>query len=255
MKTRTKKGYPGGKNSDGVYHRIINQIPPHLTFMSLYFGHCGITTNKLPAVSTIGLDIDPAVIAWWKSDAAPRIPGLKVKRGDALEFLRNYKWRGGEFVYLDPPYLKETRSSKDKIYTFEFWTPEQHAQLLDLIVTLPCMVAISGYWSAMYRDKLQIAENWREIHYKVGTQGGGVRTEYLWMNYEMPLMLHDFRYLGEGFRQREKINRQKRNLRGKLTKMPNLNRYAMLSVIMDLWPLSSDIYNTPRVKRREDIKK
>jgi len=224
-----KQSYPGGKGADGVYHQIINQIPPHSTFMELFFGGGSITKKKKPAARTIGMDINRGVIQAAKANI--KMPGLRLMVGDASEFLINYKWRGGEFVYLDPPYLLDTRRSKSAIYEDEFSNFEQHAALLDLIKTLPCMVAISGYWSILYNTKLK---DWRSIHFLTGTHGGTVATEWLWMNYPEPMQLHDYKYLGIDYRDREKINRQKKTMRAKLLRMPTVKRYAILSVIADL---------------------
>ena len=35
-------------------------------------------------------------------------------------------------------------------------------------------------------------------------------TEYLWCNYPAPMALHDYRYLGKDFRERERIKRMTR---------------------------------------------
>ena len=49
------------------------------------------------------------------------------------------------------------------------------------------------------------------------------------MNYDEPQALHDYRYLGENFREREKITRQKRRWIARLKRMDKLQRYALLS--------------------------
>ena len=229
--------YPGGKAADGVYHKIINQIPPHQVFIEPFWGSGAITLHKLPAVATIGIDIDGDVVKSWmdpharNGDASDRVPGLIVKKGDAISFLKSYNWQGSEFVYADPPYLREVRACKSKLYKHEFWAREQHTQLLNLLKSLPCMVAISGYWSSLYASKLQ---GWRSIHYQAGTRGGTSVTEYLWMNYPEPTALHDYRYLGENFREREKITRQKRRWNARLLRMNRLQRLSLLASIAEL---------------------
>jgi hypothetical protein len=54
------------------------------------------------------------------------------------------------------------------------------------------------------------------------------------MNYPEPVELHDYRYLGENFREREKITRQKRRWRARLLRMSPTQRYALLSSIAEL---------------------
>jgi hypothetical protein len=38
---------------------------------------------------------------------------------------------------------------------------------------------------------------------------GGPRTEWLWFNFPEPIALHDYRYLGTGFRERIKRKKQR----------------------------------------------
>jgi DNA adenine methylase len=53
------------------------------------------------------------------------------------------------------------------------------------------------------------------------------------MNYPEPKALHDYRYLGEDFRQREKITRQQKRWRAKLGKMNRLQGFALLPTIAE----------------------
>lgn len=230
--------YPGGKASDGIYHRIINQIPPHETYIEAFLGGGAILRHKKPAACTIGIDSDAAVIQQWRTagnaifgDAFDAVPGAIYKKGDAISFLKSYKWRGGEFVYCDPPYLMSTRRSKRKLYKHELATEEEHEQLLSVLLTLPCMVAISGYWSSLYEARLQ---GWRSISFQAGTRAGTAATEWLWMNYPEPVALHDYRYLGENFREREKITRQRKRWQARLLRMSSLQRYSLLASIAEM---------------------
>ncbi len=224
--------YPGGKNSDGVYHAIINQLPPHNTYVEPFLGSGAILRLKKPApVASIAIDADAAAVKRWKPNPY-KIPNLRVLQTDALDWLEceGPRLEALTLVYLDPPYLLETRFSKGRIYKYEL-TDDDHRRLLSIITKLHCMVAISGYWSVMYDDALH---DWRAITYQAGTRGG-VRTEYLWTNYPEPLALHDYRYLGKNFRERELLTRKKKRLRAKLRKMKPLERYALLDAIQELW--------------------
>lgn len=227
-------GYPGGKASDGVYQKIINQIPPHEIYIEPYLGGGAILLHKRLAARSIGIDLDASVIKKWTEDGS-EIKGDAFEviyiNDDAISFLENYKWRGGEFVYCDPPYLMTTRRSKRPIYGCEFATEEQHEKLLRVLLSLSCMVAISGYWSSLYEKILQ---GWRSISFLTGTRGGTVAKEWLWMNYPEPTRLHDYRYLGENFREREKYNRQRKRWRERLLRMSALQRYALLASIAEL---------------------
>ena len=221
--------YPGGKAGAGVYQQIINQIPPHRVYISPFLGHDAVLLHKRPAIVSIGIDSDTAVVLWWqKSKLIP--PGGIVDKGDGISFLEVYDFKGDEFVYLDPPYLFETRSSKGRIYSHEFGDIGQHTKLLTLLLSLPCPVAISGYWSSLYAEMLA---TWRSIHYQTRTRGGATVQEYLWMNYPEPLELHDYRYLGDNFRQRERLKRIRTRWLARLDRMDSLERYALLSSIAE----------------------
>ena len=225
--------YPGGKSGSGVYQWIINQIPPHETYVEGFLGGGSILRLKRPAVASIAMDADAAVVARFAGHgAAWGIPNLTVLHGDALAWLSENKSRLGPetFVYLDPPYLMETRSSKREIYAYEM-SDDDHRRLLDIIRDLRCRVAISGYWSGMYNEALA---DWRPSTFQTMTRGGTPATEYLWMNYPQPVALHDYRYLGVDFRERERIKRKKTRWVERLKTMPDAERYAVLAAIDEL---------------------
>jgi DNA adenine methylase len=221
--------YPGGKSGAGVYQTIINQIPPHKVYIEAFAGSAAIARFKAPAEETILIDKDSIAI-----DALILIDksaDWHLIRGDSLEYLKNRRWQGNEFVYCDPPYLLETRSTKSAIYRHEFGTEKQHRSLLSILKTIPAKVMISGYRSALYDD---ICRKWRVITYRSVTRGGTVATEYLWMNYPEPAILHDYRYLGKNFREREKIKRRQLRWKKRLVMMRPLERAAMLSAMVDV---------------------
>lgn len=112
----------------------------------------------------------------------------------------------------------------------------QHAALLDLLHTLPCRVMLSGYWSALYAERLK---DWHSVTFQVMTRGGRVVTEWLWCNFPEPVALHDYRYLGENFRERERIKRKRQRWTQRLDTMPLLERRALLTAIGEACDLPS----------------
>lgn len=213
--------YPGGKEAAGVYQKIINLMPPHSLYVEPFLGGGAILRRKKPALRSIGLDRDPWTIAAWKPT-----PHVDVQTGDALAFLRSFEFPPDALVYCDPPYLLETRRS-GTLYRCEM-TTEQHKQLLTLITRLRCHVMVSGYWSALYAQALQ---SWQSIRFEVMTRGGTIATEWLWYNFQPPSSLHDYRYLGQNFRERERIKRKTQRWKARLLKMPTLERQALLTAL------------------------
>lgn len=219
--------YPGGKNGSGVYQAIINQFPPHRTYIEPFLGGAAIMRMKLPALASIGIDIDADVV---RKSAGLEIPNLELLNEDALSFLKSYAWQGDEVVYCDPPYLLETRRCKHNIYRHEMGTKAEHLKLLRVLKSIRSNIAISGYWSELYASELQ---GWRTLSFQTSNRGGRA-IEWLWMNYPPPVMLHDYRYLGKTFRERERIKRKQQRWKARLAKMPDLERYALLSAIADI---------------------
>ena len=133
------------------------------------------------------------------------------------------------FVYCDPPYLQTAVLSRLRYE--HVLTPADHRRLLRLLKAQHCPVMVSGYWSRMYAEELV---GWRAIQFGSMTRGGYECQEWLWMNYPDPHLngrLHDYRYVGENFREREKFRRQQRRWNARLAKMTPLHRMALMSAL------------------------
>jgi hypothetical protein len=235
--TAVSLSYPGGKGGSGVYQQIINLMPPHAAYIEPFLGGGSVMRTKRPApMANIGIDIDAAALQLFKA-SCPEIPGLELHRASALEWLApgypaaHYYTRPDTLIYLDPPYLMSTRSTKRPLYKYEFATPEEHEWLLGLIQGMRCMVMISGYWSELYADRLK---SWRVISFQAQTRSGRTATEYVWCNFPKPLELHDYRFLGQNFRERERIKRKQARWKNRLLKMDYQERHAILAAIEEL---------------------
>jgi len=228
--------YDGGKGQAGVYQKIINQIPPHCLYVEAFAGGASVLRLKRPASSSIAIEADGRAAAALRSLA---LPACVVVNGDALSLLPTLSLDAQSFVYVDPPYLMSTRSNQLSLYPVEFSTEDEHARLLTLLCSLPCMVAISGYASSLYAAMLA---NWRVISYQAVKRSGEVVMEYLWMNYPAPVRLHDYRYLGEDFRERERIKKKKARWVARLGRLSLLEQRALLDAIDEVYSsASSDV--------------
>jgi DNA adenine methylase len=219
--------YPGGKSGAGTYQAIINQQPPHTVFVSAFLGHCGILRNKRPANRNIGIDLDGSVIARWRDAISKRFL-VELHQADAIGFLAAYPWTGAELVYLDPPYLMETRRG-GRLYQHEM-SDRQHQELLALVKWLPCMVQLSGYPSALYARELA---GWRVVEFDAMTRRG-LRRESLWMNYPFPRTLHTTWYAGSNYRERERIKRKRHRWMSRLAKMDPAERQVILEALLQI---------------------
>jgi DNA adenine methylase len=235
--------YPGGKNGSGVYQTIINLLPPHEVYIEPFLGAGAIMRMKRPAAKNIGIDRDLEALKHFRDPIAHNgdTAGATAKHGDAgsctvingdaFEFLTTYPFTGGELVYCDPPYLHSTRSDPH-LYRYEMSVAD-HARLLTIIKALPCMVLISGYYSDLYAQALRA---WNTVSFQTVNRGGKLVTEWLWYNYPAPIALHDYRYLGEDFRERERIKRKKQRWINRLKRFEILERQALLAAIREAWP-------------------
>ena len=244
--------YPGGKGLS--FRHLVNQIPPHYTFVAPFLGGGSVFWRKRPARLNIGIDADEAVIAeamrcrlpagaghvregeWWGCKGWQVSYGLDgavrylLLVGDALEFLREYGGARGDFFYCDPPYMPETLSRPGREFYNVAFPEGDHADLLRLLLRSRARVMLSGYWSRMYERELA---EWRSFSFEAMTRGGRMATEWVWLNYEAPAVLHDWRWVGEGYRERERIKKMQMRWVGKLERMPGMERLAMLSAIAE----------------------
>jgi len=214
--------YPGGKGK--FFQKLINLMPHHDVYIETHLGGGAIMRNKRPANRNVGIEIDPEVVRMWNNASQ----GIAVVQGDAIVYLKDYVFSGNELVYCDPPYLRETRKGR-RVYKFEY-SKEQHLELLDVINSLPCMVMISGYYSEIYMESLK---GWHTHNFQAATRQG-IATEYVWMNYTPPIELHDYSYLGDTFRERERIMKKSKRWVSKLKSMHVLERQALLHAINSL---------------------
>lgn len=229
--------YPGGKAQPGIYQRIINQMPPHRVYIEAFLGGGAVMRAKRPAAINIGVDLDGSSIARF----ADEIRNLQLIEGDGISFLESYTWRGDEMVYCDPPYLFSTRRQHRPIYRCEM-EDKDHLQFLAVAKGIAAPVIISGYWSEMYARELA---NWRAISFQAVTHGGSLATEWLWMNYPEPAELHDYQYLGESFRERERIKRKINRWVGRLERMPILERRALSAALAKVGDAGSNLAASP----------
>ena len=135
---------------------------------------------------------------------------MELVHGDGISFLKDFPFTGNEVIYCDPPYLPCTRS-KNRLYKYDL-TEEHHFELLQVIRQVNANVMISGYESDLYNNALS---SWNTHQFFAKTHHG-VREEILWYNYERPSELHDYRYLGGNFRERQTIQRRTRRMKNRL---------------------------------------
>lgn len=215
--------YTGGKEAEGTAQTIINQQPPHDTYIEPFAGHAAIARWKRPALNTILIDRDPEAVAWLAENTNGN---LQLLTADSLEWLAAQRFTPRTLIYCDPPYLIRSRSDPRARYRFEL-TVEDHERLLSILTQLPCMVQVSAYADPLYSSYLR---NWRHITFQSTTRRGPA-TEHLWMSYPEPRALHTYIHLGKDYRERERIKRKVNRWTARLASLPRLERLALYSAI------------------------
>ena len=143
-------------------------------------------------------------------------------------------------IYCDPPYMRHTCKTRCR-YKYDM-TDVDHRRLLRVLQDLDAlpdspMIMISGYDSQLYREMLPLAKpelpwnGWHHQQFQAITRGGKKATEHLWFNFAPPTVLHDYRYVGTGFRDRERIKRAQQTWVRKLQRLKPYEREALLAAI------------------------
>jgi len=111
--------------------------------------------------------------------AAARLADVSLECRPALEVITSYS-HPGTLLYVDPPYLRATRSGMG--YRHEMPDEAEHRELADLLNSTSASVVLSGYRSPLYDE---LYSDWY-THEIAATSGQGSvwknRTEVLWAN-------------------------------------------------------------------------
>lgn len=248
--------YYGGKSADGHFHQIINLIPPHVTYVEPFGGKLGIFRQKKEAKRTFIIERDHDLIPFYKQHGFTVYDGSTPFQGslqndtecfyrhiytrslgrfcfigDALRVLNDMREEFdnyGVFLYVDPPYPLSSRCDSRPNYKFEM-SDHEHGQLLETLYAFDnAEIAISTYDNDLYNDWLGWkGKEWNKEEIQAQTRHGRV-TEQLWMNYPSPTELHDYRYLGADFREREDIVRKQKRWVKNFADLPILEQKAMI---------------------------
>ncbi|HBQ5660047.1 DNA adenine methylase [Klebsiella grimontii] len=226
--------YLGSKAASGVYQKIIAEMPPHDTYIETHLGGGAVMLRKPPARHNYGIDIDPETIEAFNQgnpDFLDRMADtLFIDVGDAVEFLEHFDFSstGRILIYVDPPYLHETRSSRAR-YRHEY-SVEDHRRLLVCLRSLPdsASVILSGYPSDLYDHQLS---DWRSKEFQAMTRGG-VRTEKIWMNY-LEGRAYSHTFAGKDYNDRYRIKRKAQRWKDKFSSLPAAERLAIMQALCE----------------------
>lgn len=219
--------YPGGKGK--TFQHIINAMPPHRVYIETHLGGGAVIRNKKLAAINIGIDLDQRVIDNWRVENRSNI---ELIHGQAEQFISQYAFQGDELIYSDPPYHPQTRKQQ-RVYSHDY-SIKDHERLITILKSLPCMVILSGYACPLYNKALP---NWNTRIFRSKTHTD-VREETIWFNFDPPEQLHDSRYLGNNFREREATKRRLQRLKNKFVQMDPAERATFSIWLNKTYPYS-----------------
>lgn len=111
-----------------------------------------------------------------------RLQSVYILNRPAAEVIKAFNLPN-TLLYIDPPYLHDTRQSKD-VYQFEMDT-DDHIALSDQLKNFRGKAIVSGYPSALY---VRLYKGWRCEKKKIVNHASQqkqkpIKTECIWMNY------------------------------------------------------------------------
>lgn len=224
--------YPGNKAIPGVIHKIINQIPDCYNFYELFAGSAAVSQylSVLARAHTVKYfinDVDPAVTVKFNYPA-----GSLVTNFEALDIIKSLltvpavsAWN---FIFLDPPYLHNTRSNSE-LYKYEM-TVLDHEQLLSTVRDLKHNCMIIHPACDLYNHVLK---SFRKVHLYIRYHSK-TSHEVLYMNYPEPQTLLTYDLYGSDCWDRERIKRKGDRLIKKISGLPVLEQKYIVSRLCDL---------------------
>lgn len=149
----------------------------------------GLMQDFATPTSRVRRGMNENVSAWLSAvDGLPeiheRLSRIEIRNMDACDFIRKYDHPRAVF-YLDPPYLHDTRVSKD-VYRHEM-SFEDHGRLLAVLGSIEGKFLLSGYPSEVY-DEAADAFGWNRVDISIDNKASSkktkdTKTECIWRNY------------------------------------------------------------------------
>ena len=112
---------------------------------------------------------------------------FEIHNRPANQLIKMFKGNKEALIYLDPPYIPESWGAQWTRYK-DNMSAEDHEEMLDLCLDADARIAISGYPSELYQEKLQLP-HWRmeskDVKVLMDVAHGNIntRSETLWLNY------------------------------------------------------------------------
>lgn len=220
------ESYKGSKGGEGVYQRIINLVPPHRIWWEIFAGSAIVTKMIRAAEQSFVTEAEPLQAGRLKKELKDRAVVYNCAGSQKIDEICS----GGvdTFIFADPPYLKETRTYQRDIYKVE-WSRDDHWKWIQWCKSRGERIMITHPICDMYMIELK---GWNRVTYTYNSRQG-LRDNCIWMNYEKPEELHDYRYCGHNKTERQRIQRKIERELSKLSTLKAIERNAIIQAIVD----------------------
>lgn len=223
------QNYPGAKNNSGLAEWIINNIPFHERYIEPFAGSAQVYFKKRLAEKSVLQDINVEVCQHLYNTVQDGGTFIACRPYTSLE---RYTLCRNDFIYFDPPYPAKARRSGAACYKHEMLADDEHVQLLTTIQDLDANIMISTSPNELYDIMLSA---WRKKTFEtIGRRGP--RTEVIYMNYPEPLLLHDYRYLGDDYKQRQCMTRKRQKFANKFKALPPHQQHMLMQEMIKANP-------------------
>ena len=224
---------PGAKSAMGAAEQIISMMPPHRVYLEGFGGTGAVFFRKRPAAINVIIERDDWAAAQLRAsvqafDLSRPAADYVVIEGDVFDYAAGLLAMPDLLAYFDPPYVMSTRRSQRAIYTYKF-NDADHERLASTVThsSVRACIMISGYAGSLYEV---LFKGWRRQEFTVGTRRGQA-LESVWCNFAPPAELHDARFVGKNFTDRQRVQRKAKRWARRLLAMPPGERAAVLEEV------------------------
>ena len=159
-------------------------------FVRMRMSRQGLGKDYCTPTSRTRRGMNENVSAWLSAvDGLPEVHGrlrrVEVWNRPAIEAIQRLD-DPGLLVYADPPYMHETRATKQEYGEYEMGDAE-HVALLECLAGMRGKFMLSGYWNPVY-DRFAIDNGWQRVDFDLPNNASSRKskqrkTECVWMNF------------------------------------------------------------------------
>lgn len=242
--TNREPRFVGSKGGAGIAQWLISLMPAHRVYLEGCLGRGVIYNTKLPALENILIELDGATLTrfeqrLFESGTTSHYWPTCIN-GDCVAIVPTLNLPADALCYFDPPYPGDVRIDAGRAYYASDKRPggtltlEWHEAFLTMLQALPCMVMVSGYECELYSKLL---DGWRTSYKWTVNRAGAKVKEFVWLNFQEPALLHDPRFVGGNYTDRQRVKRKMERWKKNFLALPPDERWAMyetLSSVVDV---------------------